>query len=322
MPRIARIYAPNVVQHTIVRFVDDHWVLTSSFLRYQYLCRLGETLRITDWRLLAYALMSNHIHLVFLSGYDPLKKWALPTHTGFANWLNANERRQGMRVRGPVFAERPTTVLIPPDRVGLVIAYVHNNPQRAYLVDDPSQSKWTSHRCYIGVDRPLPFLDIAVGLELSDFDNTPAGRAAFHEYVSAHRKDPKDPTISANMLARAFSNEERKGLLARKPIFGQEAKPEIPSKASCAISARDFIAAASSTLSISCAELCSTRRDKSVSDARSIIVLAWRELGGPLSQIASALSITRSAATHIIKRKREQLGEEAQIAVSKLRQQF
>jgi hypothetical protein len=75
-------------------------------------------------------------------------------------------------------------------------------------------------------------------------------------------------------------------------------------------------------LSIFSAELCGMRRDRSLSDARSIIVLAWHDLGRPLSQIASALSITRSAATHIIKRKKNQLGTEAQVAVCKLSQQF
>jgi hypothetical protein len=108
-----------------------------------------------------------------------------------------------------------------------------------------------------------------------------------------------------------------------QPIFIRaDNKEKIPFNARSALSARDFIAVAGAALSISSAELCSMRRDRSVSNARSIIVLAWYELGGPLSQIASGLSITRSAATHIIKRKRNHLGTEVQVAVSKLRQQF
>jgi hypothetical protein len=55
-------------------------------------------------------------------------------------------------------------------------------------------------------------LNIALGLELSGFDHSPAGRAAFHEYILAHRKDPKDPTISADKLTRILSNEANKGL--------------------------------------------------------------------------------------------------------------
>jgi hypothetical protein len=148
--------------------------------RQEYLRRLGLVLKKGDWSLLAFALMGNHGHLVFFAGNDPPSKLMKPLDTGFAGWWNCQMRRSGYpcnRTRGPVFADRFADVIVPLERTGLVIAYVHNNPVRARVVVSPEMSDWTSHRMFLGLDAPLPFLNLSLALSNHTGDYFESGAA-------------------------------------------------------------------------------------------------------------------------------------------------
>ena len=100
-----------------------------------------------DWTLLGYALMSSHIHLVLVAGEDPAWRLLQPLNTAIARRLN---RRQN--AFGPVMGERATTILAAPSNALHLLTYVHNNPVRAAVVSDPSASRWTCHRAYLGLE--------------------------------------------------------------------------------------------------------------------------------------------------------------------------
>jgi hypothetical protein len=148
--------------HLISRFVAQEWFIQSSAERSEYLRLLGRALAATSWRCFCFAVMSSHIHLGLLAGSDPLAGWLRPMHTDFAKWLNECRGRIGaVFVKGPNFIEY--------QRVGVphLINYVHLNPVRAGVVGEPHESDWTSHRAYVGLDRPPRWLDIECGLELA-----------------------------------------------------------------------------------------------------------------------------------------------------------
>ena len=74
--RIRRHTQPGRLTHVISNFVDRHWYLSDELERQTYLEWLGRALRRSDWRCIAYALMSSHIHLAFLPGKSPLESWS------------------------------------------------------------------------------------------------------------------------------------------------------------------------------------------------------------------------------------------------------
>lgn len=165
--------------------------------RQAYLARVAAAARHTDWMLLAYALMSNHIHWAAVAGTAPLERFVKPLHGGFALWLN---RTHG--TLGPVFAHRPKSIAMPPDDGARLLAYIHNNPVRAHVVSDPMASPWTSHRAYLGLAQAPPWLAVEHGLQLCGFDATPPGRQAFHRFVCAQAGALRDPVLSGDGLAR------------------------------------------------------------------------------------------------------------------------
>ena len=143
MPRFARLHAPGALVHLISRFVNREFLLAGQPERDAYLARLATALGRCDWRLLAYALMSSHVHLVLLCGHAEPWRLLKPLHVSFAAWLNHAHGRFG-----PVFAERATTLLVAPEHAARLIAYVHNNPVRARLAQSPSDTLSTSRLAF------------------------------------------------------------------------------------------------------------------------------------------------------------------------------
>ncbi len=107
MPRFARLHAPGQVQHIISRFVDRRFRLRDDGPRREYLRRLADALKRSDWRLLGYALMGSRVHLVALAGEVRVGDVTRAVNVGFAAWIDAKEKRLG-----PVFAARPTVVVM------------------------------------------------------------------------------------------------------------------------------------------------------------------------------------------------------------------
>ena len=69
------------------------------------------------------------------------------------------------------------------DSTAALIAYVHNNPVRAGIVNEAAHSAWTSHRAYLGAAASAEWLDVCAGLRMSCFDADAPGRRAFDTFV-------------------------------------------------------------------------------------------------------------------------------------------
>ncbi|WP_394766542.1 transposase [uncultured Paludibaculum sp.] len=64
MPRSARFIAPGVVHHITQRGIDRQSVFHARCDRLTYLRLLREQAAVRKFPILAYCLMSNHIHLI------------------------------------------------------------------------------------------------------------------------------------------------------------------------------------------------------------------------------------------------------------------
>ena len=73
MPRTARITTFGYVHHVISQFVDKQWLISDDTERAHYIDLLGRSIQQTDWICIAFAVMSNHIHLGLVAGRQPLE---------------------------------------------------------------------------------------------------------------------------------------------------------------------------------------------------------------------------------------------------------
>jgi REP element-mobilizing transposase RayT len=277
MPRKPRRIVPGLVYHLIARFVDREWFITTERERAFYLTLLGRAVQQCDWSCLAYAVMSNHIHLAVIAGKEKLDSWIRRVHAPFAEYMNKEHKRIGC-----IFTRGPKALPIPNDRAAHLIAYLHNNPVRAKVVEHPSQSSWTSHRAFIGLD-PVPrWLDVERGLLLSargsatDFDSWVASGPA-HPLFSI-----VDPDRSYEDIIARYE-EEQSALLGS--VENEQSRDVSPELLQCA----------ADTAGISTSQLLSRRRGKIEVLVRAVVVRCCDALGFTSAAIASALAITPPA---------------------------
>jgi len=204
MPRFARFHVTGGLFHVISRFHDRRFYLDIEGAREKYLTLLGQAVESHDSRLIAFCLMSSHVHLVVQLGNDPLGQLTKRIHAPFGNWVNA--QRKGL---GAILADRPKSVLVHNETYGMeLIRYVHNNPVRAGLVERASESGWTSHRAYLGLVECPSWL--STGAVLGPDEK--AHETVRHElacYVDEGRREGRRPEFSGE-VSRELARRVRK----------------------------------------------------------------------------------------------------------------
>jgi REP element-mobilizing transposase RayT len=305
MPRLARIHAPGAVHHIIARFVNRELRVNEDAERAEYLRRLDRAIARTDWLLLSYGLMGNHIHLAALAGNAPSSRFTQSVHSGFATWLN---RRQ-MRL-GHLFAGRPRSFPVADDVVPALIAYIHNNPIRAGVVVDPASSTWTSHRAYCGLAPAIPSLNVDAGLALSGFGRE--GRAAFHNFVVERSTLPRQPMLSgepSSTMRRAVRDALGPAAEITEPVLADErlvhsirARIGAPLRVPCPVSASRVVARAAIAAGIPVAAVAGRDRSRPTVRARRLALVMWQELGRAQIEMAALLGISESAASRLLHR--------------------
>ena len=149
MPRKARIDAVDAVQHIMARGIEGRKIFRNDSDRSSFIERLAETLRDTTTDCLAWALMSNHFHLLLRTGSIPMEAVMRRLLTGYAVSFNLKYRR-----KGHLFQNRYKSILCQEDIYLKELArYIHLNPLRKGIVTDLKaldKYPWTGHSAVMG----------------------------------------------------------------------------------------------------------------------------------------------------------------------------
>ena len=143
MPRRPRIQLNNVPLHIVQRGHNREPCFFSEEDYTSYLHWLGESLSINECQLHAYALMTNHVHLLL----TPRKAEAVPKlimslGRRYVQYINRTYKRTGT-----LWDSRYKSSVIQADTYLLTCQrYIELNPVRAAMVDDPAHYRWTSYR--------------------------------------------------------------------------------------------------------------------------------------------------------------------------------
>ena len=96
MPRQARLDAPGLVHHVMARGIEDQKIFRDDRDRENFLVRLAKSLALSGGaRLYAWALMSNHFHLLLRTDEHLLSPIMQRVMTGHAVSYNRRYRRKG-----------------------------------------------------------------------------------------------------------------------------------------------------------------------------------------------------------------------------------
>ena len=144
MPRRPRLVLRDVPLHIIQRGNNRQkcFLTDSDYLVYLDLLRRGAAGAACDIH--AYVLMSNHVHLL-VTPTDDVGPGMMMKAVGerYVRYFNERHGRSGTLWDG-----RFRSCLIQDESYFLVChRYIELNPVRAGMVTEPSQYRWSSHRC-------------------------------------------------------------------------------------------------------------------------------------------------------------------------------
>jgi REP-associated tyrosine transposase len=132
MPRLARLDAPGVLHHIIIRGIERRQIFRDDQDRDNLIDRLSILLPETQTGCYAWAFMSNHAHFLFRSGSAGISTLMRRLLTGYAIYFNRRYHRHGQ-----LFQNRYKSIICQEDAYFKeLVRYIHLNPLRAKVVSD------------------------------------------------------------------------------------------------------------------------------------------------------------------------------------------
>lgn len=167
MPRAAREKSKTGIYHIILRGINRQEIFEEEEDSIKFLNTLKEYQKISGYKLYAYCLMSNHIHLLLKEEKEELGVAMRRIGASYVYWYNWKYERCGH-----LFQDRYKSEPVEDDQYLLtVLRYIHQNPLKAGLVKNIADYKWNSYGEYI--EEPQ-IIDADFALELLSDDREKA----------------------------------------------------------------------------------------------------------------------------------------------------
>lgn len=161
MPRKARKKSSMNVYHVILRGINQQIIFEDKHDHVQFISIMKHYKELCGFKLYAYCLMDNHVHLLIEDADIPMDEIMKKIEVKFVRWYNRKS------------------------------ADIHQNPLHAGLERVPGVYPWSSYRAYVVTDDS--FIDVDRVLELfgsqrecMDYLNTDSDEKCM-EHVSSYR---------------------------------------------------------------------------------------------------------------------------------------
>lgn len=148
MSKIHRIFSISNIYHIIIKGTDDNDIFYSNDDRYAFLERLKICKQKYKFQILAYCLMSNHIHLVIKVDKKFLSKSIQSLTIRYASYFNKKYDHKGPFVQNRFKSKNIENL----DYFLKVCRYVHRNPEKAGITRTFNY-RWSSYNEYINEEK-------------------------------------------------------------------------------------------------------------------------------------------------------------------------
>lgn len=289
MARQRRLNDPGSYHHITARGVDRCAVFRDDHDRRQFLSLLKESQARFGCRILAFCLMSNHIHLTIRDDRGSLSRMLHFVSGVYAKRFNHKHGRTGH-----LFERRFWSSMLDSDAYLVdCVAYVHRNPLEAGIVQRPEDYRWSSYQSYIGACSPPGFLDTSIvrahygnniGLLRTATERPP------QDTLLARQLQATNPPVLLGVRATLLPTNDRS-------FAGSAGRDKQP------VPIGDILEACAAAFGLSGEEITRSAQGKS-SPARGVAVfVAQRHAGHSLKDIAVALNFGSTAAVSIASRR-------------------
>ena len=145
MPRTARTKSLSNIYHIMMRGINKQVIFQSDADRRHFITILGECKEISGFKLHAFCLMPNHIHLLLEpAGDEPLEIIFKRIGSRYAVWYNRKYQRVGHLFQDRFRSENVETDMY----YRTVLRYILQNPMKAGMEKKPGTYRWSSYLAY------------------------------------------------------------------------------------------------------------------------------------------------------------------------------
>ena len=201
MPRQARLDTPGTLHHIMIRGIEQRNIVDDRKDRQDFVSRMGAIASDTKTAVYAWALMTNHAHILLRSGPKGVSTFMGRFLTGYAITYNNRHSRSGH-----LFQNRYKSIICEEDAYFQeLVCYIHLNPLRALLVKTIGaldRYPWCGHSVIMG-KRRHEWQDRDYVLSwFGDREDT--AKKAYRTYIHAGRDQGKRPELVGGGLIRSL----------------------------------------------------------------------------------------------------------------------
>ena len=319
MPRGARLDAPGTLHHVIIRGIEKGNIVRDDEDRNEFLRRMGEIAQETGTSIYAFALLTNHAHILLKSGEQGLSTFMRRLLSGYAQYFNRRHQRVGH-----LFQNRYKSIICEEDAYfGKLVAYIHLNPLRAGLVssfEELAVYPWSGHASMMHKVR-YKWLDC--DYVLSFFGNRAGdARQAYLEYLEEEKGVDREKELSGGGLLRSHGGWSKVQSMRKQGIkalsddrilggdsFVREVLQEAEGEEKVLLSAKERSVQISADIEEACrkwgvtvtALRSGSRKGKLPRVRKQLAEKFVREYGLSLAETARQLWVTTAAVSHMVR---------------------
>ncbi len=321
MPRLARLDAPGVFHHIIIRGIERRKIFRDNRDRENLLERLGKLLLETKTGCYAWAFLPNHAYFLLRRGEVPLATLMRRLLTGYVVSFNRRHKRHGHLLQN----RYKSIVCQEETYLQELVRYIHLNPLRAGVVPDLAALNsypYCGHSALMG-KRKRPWQNVDYVLH-SFGKRVRRARKEYFLYVEAGVERGRRPDLIGGGLVRSlggWAEAEKLKLRGQNHIKSDErilgdsdfvdsvlAQAEEPYTRQCALRRRGYdlekIAERLEEIyGIKVGEVFARGRQQRRVSARSLFCFwAVREMGNSLASLAIRLGMSPAGVGYAVQR--------------------
>ncbi len=184
MPRKLRKISNTNIYHVVIRGINRQIIFNCEEDNIVFLHTLKKYRIKSRYRIFAYCLMGNHVHLLMKTESESISCVMKRICCSYAFWYNKKYERSGHLFQGRFHSEPVETSRY----LFAVIRYIHLNPVKIEIVKNPEDYRWSSYFEYI---KNSGISDRDSLLKLLD-DNR---EKALNAFKDLHRSEKSDLTV-------------------------------------------------------------------------------------------------------------------------------
>lgn len=203
MPRQQRRKSESGIYHVMLRGINQLQIFQDKEDNLKFLQIVKECKAISEFKLFAYCLMENHVHLLIKEGKEPIELIFKRIGNRFVYWYNTKYKRLGH-----LFQDRYRSEPVETDEFFLtVLRYIHQNPVKAGIVKSCGKYRYSSYNEYV---KESKIIDDELVKEMLTKE----------EFVKYHEKKETASCLEIKEIKPRLTDEESKRII--KEISGCE----------------------------------------------------------------------------------------------------